>query len=255
MIGADESTVNITGSKQWLHGAWTEPLSAYHLRHSTGRAAVDDFAVLPGYASTLVRDAPAVHDTYPASDALCGGHLICELTAVAESHPEQVWPIRACTALAQLADLAGHARPQRPDSDPQHGHRPGAEPVSTRCLGLPGRAPASPGTQADQGLQPARADTRTPRPDAAVYHRPGRALAKQRQRTRPGHSQDPEQDLRLLPLGHRSASLAADPRYISTVGKHHHDLYTALHDAITGNPWRPPGPKHHSRPEWLPICT
>lgn len=28
--------------------------------------------------------------------------------------------------------------------------------------------------------------------------------------------------------------------YISTVRKHRDDVYTALHDAITGNPWTPP---------------
>jgi hypothetical protein len=30
--------------------------------------------------------------------------------------------------------------------------------------------------------------------------------------------------------------------YISTVRKHGDDVLTALHDAITGNPWTPPQP-------------
>jgi transposase len=55
---------------------------------------------------------------------------------------------------------------------------------------------------------------------------------------------------------HRSEITAhAWPRvrsYISTVGKHGDNVLTALHDAITGNPWTPPQP---AWPEWLAYNT
>ena len=45
---------------------------------------------------------------------------------------------------------------------------------------------------------------------------------------------------------HRSADGASNwlrvRGYISTVRKHGDDILTALRDAITGNPWRPPMP-------------
>ena len=60
VIGADETTLNVAGSKQWLHVARTELLTAFHLHTCRGRVAVDDFGVLPGYGATLVRDALSV---------------------------------------------------------------------------------------------------------------------------------------------------------------------------------------------------
>lgn len=256
MVGADEVMVNIAGSKQWLDGAWTELLSAYQLGHSTGRAAVDGFVVLSGYAGTLVRDAAAVYDTYRASDALCGGHLFCEFTALAESRTERVWPIRVCTALAQLADLAGYARQRRPDSVPQHGPRPGAAPVLPGRPGRSGRAPASPGRQVDQGLRPAGVDARARGPDPAVCRRPGRG---------PCQRNGSERDLGLVKTQIEifgcyrwltgARSWLRIHSYFSVVSKHHRDLYGALDEARTGDPWRPPGPARHARSGWLPACV
>ncbi len=90
--------------------ARTDLLTAYHLHVSRGRVAVDSFGVLPDYAGTAVHDALSVYDCYPARHALCGAHLLRELTAVAEQHPEQIWPGQARSALAQLASAARTAR-------------------------------------------------------------------------------------------------------------------------------------------------
>lgn len=113
VIGVDETTVNVAGRKQWLHVARTDLLTAYHLHESRGRKAVDAFGVLPGYAGTAVHDALSVYDGpgyARATHALCAAHLLRELTAVAEQHPEQVWPVQARSALAKLNTAAHTAR-------------------------------------------------------------------------------------------------------------------------------------------------
>lgn len=62
----------------------------------------------PATQGTVVHDALSVYDGLDyrtASHALCGAHLLRELTVVAEDHPEQVWPGQARAALAALAAM------------------------------------------------------------------------------------------------------------------------------------------------------
>lgn len=47
VLGTDETTVNVAGTKQWLHVARTDLLTAFHLYSSRGRKAVNEFGVVP----------------------------------------------------------------------------------------------------------------------------------------------------------------------------------------------------------------
>lgn len=242
VIGVDETSVNVAGAKQWLHVARTQDLTTYHLHPSRGRVAVAEFGVLPGYSGTVVRDALAVYDAYPATHALCGAHLIRELTAVAEQHPDAEWPVQARSALADLAALAaaakGHALTVIPTDL-------AAEPLRLyRHAVLVGlsehrRAPGRKQSKARNLLE--RLRDREPEilrftTDLAV----------------PFTNNGSERDLRPVKTQlkisgcHRAATGARNwlrvRGYISTVRKHGEDVLTALHDAITGNPWRPPQP-------------
>jgi hypothetical protein len=242
VIGVDETSVNVAGNKQWLHVARTERLTAYHLHESRGRVAVNEFGVLPGYSGTVVRDALAVYDAYPAACALCGAHLIRELTAVAEQHPTAEWPVQARTALADLAALATAANEQ----------------------GLPAIPP-------DQAAEPLRllrhavlvGLSEHPRAAGRKQSKARNLLERLRDRQAdilrfttnsdvPFTNNGSERDLRPVKTQlkisgcHRAATGARAwlrvRGYISTVRKHGEDVLTALHDAITGNPWRPPQP-------------
>ena len=60
-----------------------------------------------------MHDALSVYDGpdyRTAAHALCGAHLIRELTAIAEQHPHAIWPLQARAALAELAGAARTAR-------------------------------------------------------------------------------------------------------------------------------------------------
>ena len=198
--------------------------------------------MLPGYSGTVVRYALAVYDAYPATHALCGAHLIRELTAVAEQHPDAEWPVQARSALADLAALAaaakGHALTVIPTDL-------AAEPLRLyRHAVLVGlsehrRAPGRKQSKARNLLE--RLRDREPEilrftTDLAV----------------PFTNNGSERDLRPVKTQlkisgcHRAATGARNwlrvRGYISTVRKHGQDVLTALHDAITGNPWRPPQP-------------
>lgn len=245
VIGVDETTVNVAGRKKWLHVARTDLLTAYYLHDSRGRKAVDAFGVLPGYTGTAVHDALSVYDGpdyATAAHALCGAHLIRELTAVAETHPDQVWPTQARGALADLAAAAATAREQ--------GHHAIPPEQATEALRLFRHAVLV-------GL------AEHPRAEGRKQSKARNLLERLRDRepeilrfttdlTVPFTNNGSERDLRpvktqLKISGCHRATSGAEAwlrvrGYISTVRKNGDDVLTALRDAITGNPWKPPAP-------------
>jgi transposase len=242
VIGVDETTLNVAGTKQWLHVARTEKLTAFHLHPSRGRTAVKEFGVLPVYTGTLVRDALAVYDSYPATHALCGAHLIRELTAVAEAHPDRIWPTQARSALADLADAGRTARQQGLDQIPPERS---AEPLllfrHAVLIGLTEHPRA-------EGRKQSKARNLLER----LRDRQDQVLRFTVDLAVPFTNNGSERDLRPVKTqikisGCHRATTGAQAwlrirAYISTVRKHGDDILTALHDAITGNPWRPPQP-------------
>lgn len=245
VIGVDETTLNVGGRKQWLHVARTEALTAYHLHESRGRVAVDEFGVLPGYPGTVVHDALSVYDGpdyRTARHSLCGAHLLRELTAVAEEHPEAIWPGQARRALADLAAAARAARDQGLDRIPPED---AAETLmlyrNAVLVGLAEHRRA-----AGRGQSKARNLLERLRDREEEILRFTADLAV------PFTNNGSERDLRPVKTQikisgcHRAATGAQAwlriRGYVSTVRKHRDDVLTALHDAITGQPWTPPAP-------------
>ncbi|MBB4689544.1 IS66 family transposase [Amycolatopsis jiangsuensis] len=108
ILHVDETGAKVTGARWWLHVAATETLTSYHLGRSRGRAAIDEFGVLDGFAGTLVHDAWASYNGYAGCEhALCGAHIARELVAASETHPGQRWPAQALDALFGL-NAAAH---------------------------------------------------------------------------------------------------------------------------------------------------
>jgi transposase len=242
VIGVDETTVNVAGRKQWLHVARTDLLTAYHLHANRGRTAVKEFGVLPTYAGTVVHDALAVYDAYPARHALCGAHLLRELTAVAEQHPDAIWPGQARGALADLNTAARAARNQGLTQIPAE---QAAEPLMLfRHAVLVGLTEHR---QAD-----GRKQTKARNLLERLRDREDEILRFTVDLAVPFTNNGSERDLRPVKTQikisgcHRSATGATAwlrlRAYISTVRKHGDDVLMALRDAVTGNPWTPPVP-------------
>lgn len=239
VIGVDETSVNVAGDKQWLHVARTDLLTAYHLHPSRGRAAVHEFGVLPTYPGTVVHDALTVYDAYPATHARCGAHIIRELTAAAEAHPDAEWPVQARSALAGLAKLAQQARDHGLDRIPLG---QAAEPLrlfrDAVRVGL-----------AEHRRAPGRKQSKTRNLLERLRDREPEILRFTTDLAVPFTNNGSERDLRPVKTQlkisgcHRAATGATAwlriRGYISTVRKHGDDILTALRDAITGNPWQP----------------
>lgn len=242
VIGVDETTINVNGTKQWLHVARTDLLTAYHLHTRRGRVAVTDFGVLPEFTGTVMRDALAVYDSYPATHALCGAHLLRELTAISDTDPELIWPVQARQALLDLNAACRTARAQNLTQLPDH---LAAEPLKLfRHAVLVGLAqhPRSAGRKQSKARN--LLERLRDRQDEILRYTDDLAV--------PFTNNGSERDLRPVKTQlkisgcHRASSGARNwlrvRGYISTVGKHQSDILTALRDALTGNPWTPPAP-------------
>ena len=93
---------------------------------------------------------------------------------------------------------------------------------------LPGKKPPERNARRGGGRKPGR------QPGA-----PGAYLAC---RTRPAALKDPAEDLRPPPLGETTRDRYAIRGYASTAAKHGTAVFTAIRDALAGNPWMPPIP-------------
>ena len=110
----DETGFRVAGKLSWVHsassGRWV--LVTVHARRGTG--GMDAAGVLPSFAGIAVHDAWAPYDTYTgvAGHALCGAHVLRELTAVTETGTglDRTWAQQAIDALLALKDAADAAR-------------------------------------------------------------------------------------------------------------------------------------------------
>jgi transposase len=241
VIHVDETTSNINGARWWPHVAGTDTLTAYHLHRSRGRAAVTEFAVLPGYCGTVVHDALSVYDAYPgARHALCCAHLARELVAAAEADPGQLWPEQALRALYGLNTAAHNARDQQLVAIPPKIAQPLLD--SWRHALLVGLA--------EHRRVPGRRQSKTRNLLERLRDRDDQVLLFAHDLSVPFTNNQAERDVRptktQLKIGgcHRSETTARAwlriRGYISTVRKHGDNILDALRDAVTGNPWTPP---------------
>jgi transposase len=243
VLHVDETSTQVGGKRHWLHVACTPWLTAYHLHPSRGRVAVDEFGVLPAFTGTAVHDALSIYDAkaYPnASHALCGAHINRELAAADEAHPGQRWPVQARDALLALNTAAHRARAAGQEHIPPE--------IAQFYLTLFTQAIAV-------GLSlhprvPGREQTKTRNLLERLRDRAHEVLRFTHDLSVPFTNNQAERDLRpaktqlKISCCHRSATGATAwlrvRGYISTARKHGTNVMTAIRDAITGNPWKPP---------------
>jgi transposase len=93
VIGADETSVKVDGGKWWMHTYQNDKYTFIGAHHSRGIEAQEQFfpGGFPG--STLVTDCLAMQLSTPAaSHQICNPHLLRELKALRQAHPEENWP-------------------------------------------------------------------------------------------------------------------------------------------------------------------
>jgi transposase len=248
VVHFDETTLRAgkAGATGYVWSASTGRYTLYALGRRSGKQ-FRDIGIGPAFAGVAVHDRYAVYDQAGNFAAgvrhqLCCSHLLRDLADAAETYPDHVWPIQCTRALrglihaANLARAAGH-----PEIEPA---------VRDELIGEFRR-----GVIVGRKDVPRIGGPRDKQPPARnlledLYHRHDDVMRFCYDTAIPPTNNLAERDLRpdktqqkisgRLTSDHATTNRLTIRSYLSTAVKHSINAMTALHDAITGNPWTPP---------------
>jgi transposase len=248
VAGFDETTLRSgpAGEKRYVHGAFTELYSAFHLG-TRSLETMKEAGILPAFAGIVVSDRYQGYysDTWKtfAGHQACTAHLLRDFEDCAETYPGAGWPEQAQRALRGLIRAWRAARAQELPAIPAEDREP-LETEFRRAVTV--------------GLA---AVSRVPGPKNTVKQKPGRELlefCRDRQADVLRFAADTsvwptnnisERGVRPLKTQQKiSGRLASDDvtqdrldirGYIDTARKHGLGAYEVLHQLMLGNAWLP----------------
>jgi transposase len=228
--------------KMYLQVACTSLLTCYFLGDRT-LVSFRDFIYSDLHGTVVVHDRYVNYDHFKGvTHQLCTAHILRDLEDAAQAWPDAIWPEQAAEHLrglihqANLARAAGLAAvPEDTISQHRRLFKHAVNCGISDLTALPGsKAPAA--LPLLECLRDREADVLRFLTDTAI----------------PPTSNQAERDLRPAKTQQkisgrlRSAKTTRDRYairgYASTAAKHGHDLFTAIRDALAGNPWMPPVP-------------
>ena len=113
VLNADETGINISGKRHWLHNASNDKWTLYHAHKKRGREAINDMGILPYFSGVLVHDHWSPYYTYQkCQHSLCNAHHLRELQWITDKFPTRTWALLMqdfLKALNVAADKAGGA--------------------------------------------------------------------------------------------------------------------------------------------------
>jgi transposase len=249
VAGFDETTLRSgpAGEKKYVHGAFTELYSAFHL----GTRSIETMkaaGILPSFAGIVVSDRYQGYfsETWEAfaGHQACAAHLIRDFADCAETYPGSVWPEQAQRALRGLIRAWHAAREQQLPAIPADVREPleleFRRAVTVGLAAVP-RVPGprttvkqGPGREMLEFCRKREADVLRFASDTAVWptnnisERGVRPLKTQQKISGRLTSDDAAQDR----LDIRS--------YIDTARKHGLGALEVLEQLMLGHPWMPP---------------
>ena len=95
LVHCDETGTRIDGKTWWGHNASDRDFTFLSVDRKRGRIGMDAAGILPDFHGIIVHDCWGSYWKYQdALHAVCCAHLLRELTGVEENHPEQKWATR-----------------------------------------------------------------------------------------------------------------------------------------------------------------
>ena len=88
----DETGVRVKGSLYWVHNSSTPELTYQTVHTKRGKEGIDGNGVISDFHGTAVHDCWSSYWKYnDVGHAVCGAHLLRELTGIAETYPDHKW--------------------------------------------------------------------------------------------------------------------------------------------------------------------
>ena len=79
--------MKVAGKNYWIHVYSSEDITLKFIHPKRGKEAIDDIGIIPRYGDVVIHDCWASYLSYEnCYHALCGSHLLRELTFVVESN-------------------------------------------------------------------------------------------------------------------------------------------------------------------------
>ena len=92
VVHFDETGVNVGRKTLWVHSASTDQMTSQTVSEKRGTVGMEEGGILPNYSGIAVHDCWAPYWKYDGvSHSVCNAHLLRELTAVEEMHPDHTW--------------------------------------------------------------------------------------------------------------------------------------------------------------------
>lgn len=141
---ADETGININGTKRWLHCASNDLWTHYFPHAKRGTEAMDEIGILPNFHGILCHDHWKPYYKYLFIHALCNAHHLRELTCAWEQD-EQQWAKKMMVLLLtinQATDDAGGKLETKKASYYRRRYRDLLQKAQTECpppTALPGK--------------------------------------------------------------------------------------------------------------------
>lgn len=86
-LHVDETSMRVNRKKQWVHVYSSADITVKKLHIKRGTQAIDEIGIIPKYGGIIIHDCWASYFTYGhCGHALCGAHLVRELTFIIESN-------------------------------------------------------------------------------------------------------------------------------------------------------------------------
>ena len=255
VVGFDESGLRVAGKLRWLHVASTEDLTDYTVHANRGQAGMDAAGILPGFTGCGVHDHWKSYFTYTdCTHALCNAHHLRELKFIHEQYG-QAWADTVATLLVEIKTAVDTARAASQTALPvaviagfehryqaalnegyRHNPRPPPPPPTATGGKKRGRPAQTPPLNLLDRLRDFQAET----------------LAFMRDFRVPFDNNQAERDVRMVKVkqkvsgGFRTVEgaqgFAQIRGYLSTARKQAVNVFAAIREALTGEPWMPPAP-------------